>query len=122
MLAASEAVRELDSICVEHKVECTPPRTAARLLDKLVGEYIEVQCVNPAFIVNHPQIMSPLAKWHRSTPGLTERFEGFVMRREVRYDYEYLNHLLHSVLLYSILLYSLYRVSWMSLYAMLYVI
>ncbi|KAE8729773.1 hypothetical protein F3Y22_tig00003398pilonHSYRG00198 [Hibiscus syriacus] len=28
---------------------------------------------NPSFIINHPEIMSPLAKWHRSKPGLTEQ-------------------------------------------------
>ena len=43
-------------------MECAPPQTTARLLDKLVGEYLEEQLVNPGFICDHPQLMSPLAK------------------------------------------------------------
>ena len=49
--------------CKEKGVECAPPHTAARILDKLVGEYLEEQLVNPGFICDHPQLMSPLAKW-----------------------------------------------------------
>ena len=30
---------------------------------QLVGEFLEEQCISPTFIMNHPQIMSPLAKW-----------------------------------------------------------
>ncbi|XP_018569177.1 lysine--tRNA ligase isoform X2 [Anoplophora glabripennis] len=81
----------LNDLCIKHNVECSPPRTTARLLDKLVGEFIEEQCVNPAFILEHPQIMSPLAKWHRSIPGLTERFELFVMKKEICNAYTELN-------------------------------
>jgi lysyl-tRNA synthetase class 2 len=33
--------------------------------------------------MHHPKIMSPLAKWHRSIPGITERFELFVNKHEV---------------------------------------
>jgi lysyl-tRNA synthetase, class II len=55
------------------KVECSPPMTNARMIDKLVGEFIEEKCVNPTFITGHPQMMSPLAKYHRSNQGLCER-------------------------------------------------
>ena len=48
-----------------------------------MGHFLEETCVNPAFIINHPEIMSPLAKWHRSKPGLTERFELFINKHEV---------------------------------------
>ena len=34
------------------------------IFSQLVGEYIEVNCINPTFITDHPQIMSPLAKWY----------------------------------------------------------
>nr|CAI5817286.1 unnamed protein product [Callosobruchus analis] len=89
---STEAVNKfLSDLCIKHNVECPPPRTSARLLDKLVGEFIEEKCVNPAFITEHPQVMSPLAKWHRSIPGLTERFELFVMKKEVCNAYTELN-------------------------------
>jgi len=90
-LHTEEARAALDKICVVKGVECSPPRTAARLLDKLVGEYLEEACINPAFITEHPQVMSPLAKWHRSEVGLTERFEMFVMKKEVCNAYTELN-------------------------------
>lgn len=57
----------------------------------MVGEFIEEKCINPSYITEHPQIMSPLAKWHRSIPGLTERFELFVMKKEVCNAYTELN-------------------------------
>ena len=74
-LGTPEAAAALEALCAKHGVECSPPKTPARLLDKLVGEFIENQCINPTFIVDHPQVSSPLAKWHRSLPGLTERLE-----------------------------------------------
>ena len=41
--------------------------------------------------MDHPEMMSPLAKTHRSRPGLTERFELFVCKREVCNSYTELN-------------------------------
>jgi lysyl-tRNA synthetase class 2 len=78
---------------------------------QLVGEFIEPLCVSPSFIgassffltgcraefdivgesVGHPQVMSPLAKWHRSRPGLCERFEGFMCGKEFCNAYTELN-------------------------------
>jgi lysyl-tRNA synthetase class 2 len=81
----------LRGLCVKHNVECSEPRTNARMLDKLVGEFIEPLCVSPAFITGHPQVMSPLAKWHRSRPGLCERFEGFMCGKEFCNAYTELN-------------------------------
>ena len=90
-LDSEEARLFLVDLCAKHNVDCSPPQTTARLLDKLVGEYLETKCVNPTFICDHPQIMSPLAKWHRDLPGMTERFELFVNTKEVANAYTELN-------------------------------
>lgn len=73
----------LKRILKKMNVECSPPQTNARMLDKLVSKFIEEKIVNPTFIMNHPQIMSPLAKEHRHHPGLSERFEAFVCKMEI---------------------------------------
>merc|ERR1712232_399012 len=88
----SEETRKfLDELCVKHGLEMPPPRSAARLIDKLCGHFIEDKIVHPAFITEHPQIMSPLAKHHRSKPGVTERFECFSAGRELANAYTELN-------------------------------
>lgn len=90
-LNTKEACKFLSDLCIKHEVECPAPRTTARLLDKLVGDLIEETCISPTYIIDHPQIMSPLAKWHRTEKGLTERFELFVMKKEICNAYTELN-------------------------------
>lgn len=90
-LASEEARQYFDQLCKSNEIECSNPRTTARLLDKLVGDLIEVKCASPTFIIDHPQVMSPLAKWHRSEEGLTERFELFICHKEVCNAYTELN-------------------------------
>jgi lysyl-tRNA synthetase class 2 len=81
----------LDKECVRLNVDCAEPRTVARLLDKLVGQFVESKCINPTFITGHPQIMSPLAKLDRNGSQRTERFELFVNGTELANAYTELN-------------------------------
>lgn len=90
-LGKEESRAFFDKMCQQHNVECPAPRTTSRMIDKLVGALIECDCANPTFIIGHPQVMSPLAKWDRNMPGLTERFELFVMHREICNAYTELN-------------------------------
>jgi lysyl-tRNA synthetase class 2 len=90
-LTTPEANSFFISLCKRLEVECDPPHTTARLIDALVGEYIESELVNPSFITEQPQLMCPLAKYHRHHPGLTERFELFVAKKEICNSYTELN-------------------------------
>lgn len=49
-LIADEANAFLQKVLKKMNLECTPPLTNSRMIDKLVGEYIEEQCVNPSFV------------------------------------------------------------------------
>lgn len=90
-LHTAETTEFLKKVLKKMNVECPPPMTPARMLDKLVGEFIEETCINPTFIRGHPQVMSPLAKYHREISGITERFEAFVCKKEIVNAYTELN-------------------------------
>jgi len=86
-----KTLKIMDDLVNKLQIDCPPPRSAARLIDKLCGHYVEDHIVHPTFIIEQPQIMSPLAKWHRSKKNLTERFELFVNGKEICNAYTELN-------------------------------
>ncbi|KAG0436427.1 putative lysine--tRNA ligase, cytoplasmic [Dictyocoela muelleri] len=80
----------LIKICEDNNITLND-YSLAHVLDKLTGHFIEPQCYNPTFIINHPVVMSPLAKKHRSILGVTERFELFLNTKEIVNAYSELN-------------------------------
>lgn len=71
-----------------------PAADVPKLLDTLAEVYLEPQCADPTFIVNHPTIMAPLAKSTTITDSkgvprnVSRRFELFIQHKEFVNAYE----------------------------------
>ena len=62
-----------------------------KLIDEMFGEKVEAHLIQPTFITDYPLEMSPLAKQHRSKPGLVERFEAICNGKEICNAFSELN-------------------------------
>jgi lysyl-tRNA synthetase class 2 len=61
----------------------TEGRTWPQLADDLLSKYVEPTLIQPTFVLDYPIELSPLAREHRSEPGLVERWEAFAGGMEI---------------------------------------
>jgi lysyl-tRNA synthetase class 2 len=57
--------------------------TWSQLADDLLSKFVEPDLQQPTFVFDYPSEISPLAREHRSEPGLVERWEAFAGGMEI---------------------------------------
>jgi len=62
-----------------------------KVFDRIFDMKVKPHLWQPTFIIDYPVEISPLAKKHRSIPGLVERFELYIAGDEVANAYSELN-------------------------------
>lgn len=67
------------AIVTRHPEKKPDPRiTRGKLIDFLLGEFLEPTLIQPTFLYDYPRDISPLAKPKPGDPLTVERFEGYV--------------------------------------------
>jgi len=69
----------------------TADRSWPQLVDDLLSKFVEPDLQQPTFLMDYPVELSPLAKAHRSEPGLVERWEAFCGGMEIANAFTELN-------------------------------
>ncbi|WP_291786434.1 lysine--tRNA ligase [Cecembia sp.] len=82
---------DLRKVCRDLSIEIDDSMGKGKLIDEIFGAKVEDHLIQPTYIIDYPVEMTPLAKKHRSKPGLVERFELFVNGKEIANAYSELN-------------------------------
>lgn len=82
---------QMREVCAKLKIHADNSMGRGKLIDEIFGETVEAKLIQPTFITDYPVEMSPLAKKHRSKPGLVERFEAVCNGKEICNAFSELN-------------------------------
>lgn len=75
--------RSLESAAARHGLEVDPAWGPGKIALELYEKRVERTVWDPTFVIDFPREVSPLARAHRSKPGLTEQFDLVIAGMEM---------------------------------------
>jgi len=88
---AAQSDEELMRTCRRLEVDVDQQGGRGKMIDEIFETFVQPHLIEPTFITDYPIEISPLAKKHRNSPGLVERFEGFICGNECGNAFSELN-------------------------------
>ena len=85
---------DAESLAAEMKkkdLKFKPGSTRGKLIDAIIGDFLEPSFIQPTFLYDYPRGISPLAKNKPGDPSVVERFEGFIGGMELCNSFTELN-------------------------------
>lgn len=74
---------ELLDYCKHNKIELIGGETKGQLIFAIFEHTIPEKLIEPIWIIDYPEDVSPLSKNHPTKPGWVERFEGYIAGKEI---------------------------------------
>lgn len=82
-IQACPTTADLQRAMREKDLPYDPNAPRGKLIDGLIGDYLEPTLIQPTFLYDYPRDISPLAKSKPGDPNTVERFEGFIAGMEL---------------------------------------
>lgn len=81
----------LISLAGKLKIEHDPNTPSAKIFERIMDELIKTETIQPAFIMDYPTAITPLAKLKNGDESIVERFEFYAAGHELANAYSELN-------------------------------
>lgn len=82
---------EIKATAKQHGADVAGGESRGKLIDLIFEVTVQDSLIQPTFVYEYPIETSPLAKKHRTKPGIVERFEGFISGKEICNAFSELN-------------------------------
>ena len=77
--------------CDENKIDISKYNSLGEIQFYLFEKFVETNLIEPTFITEYPIEVSPLARVNNSNPLIADRFEFFIMGKEIANGFSELN-------------------------------
>ena len=75
--------QELSQFCKKNNIEVLKGMSKGQLIFEIFERLVSSKLINPVWIIDYPEEVSPLSKKHFKKQGFVERFEGYVGGKEI---------------------------------------